>query len=94
MSNAEAPAGGTAKGSRTDADLISSPQAVLRDGIRPDAVLESAVRRRGTPGGSWNMVKKPSRVAAALLGALIAIPVAAAIDIVLRETVFPRLDRT
>jgi predicted PurR-regulated permease PerM len=29
-----------------------------------------------------------------LLGALIAIPVAAAIDIVLRETVFPRLDRT
>jgi predicted PurR-regulated permease PerM len=29
-----------------------------------------------------------------LLGALIAIPVAAAIDIILRETVFPRLDRT
>jgi predicted PurR-regulated permease PerM len=29
-----------------------------------------------------------------LLGALIAIPVAAGIDIVLRETVFPRLDRT
>jgi predicted PurR-regulated permease PerM len=29
-----------------------------------------------------------------LLGALIAIPVAAAIDIVLRETVFPRLDRS
>lgn len=28
-----------------------------------------------------------------LLGALVAIPVAAAIDIVLRETVFPRLDR-
>jgi predicted PurR-regulated permease PerM len=29
-----------------------------------------------------------------LLGALVAIPVAAAIDVVLRETVFPRLDRT
>jgi predicted PurR-regulated permease PerM len=29
-----------------------------------------------------------------LLGALIAIPAAAAIDILLRETVYPRLDET